>query len=482
MAQTSQKANGIPLPPELLELIIKRLRKPDLKSLRLVCRSLRPWAAPLLFDQVTFSPNSRALNRAKETVLRFGEYVKTLFYFPVKYRYLNFQEFKDFAHSLCGHDTIEKCIRQDYEDGHIDDQTFRQHIEHSFCSHSSRAQEAWEMEQTGAHLAHLCDILSKIPTAKKLVIGPTGAYSHIWINDMRHLGINLSDLCPRRDCILSPEEHVLMQPVPFCCPYPDVRDFLHPLMLALHATASAITQLDIQVNKPQADTSALLSVSAFNRFTPQSRYVTFRLSTLTRLHFSLGIGPRDINGLCFIQGDVTNTLAAARNLECLYITVAPNFESLLRDLTALSTFEGILGGCRFPKLKSLVLEDFSANSTALPEFLKHSSQLEALYLHDFYLMTGSWERTAERVRQTLGLKEVVLSCLREFGWGNGFAYEFTDSSRMEVEDFILRRGNNPFTLQAVGQTRAWYEQAGCSDAAHARGHWALERHWRRVMG
>ena len=349
MAHTSPKANGIPVPPEILALITQRLRKPDLKNMRLVCRSLRPFAAPLLFDQVAFSPSSRALKRAKETVLHFGEYVKTLFYFPVKYRFLSFAEFHDFAHSLCDDDTMERCIRQDDEEDEINDRTFQQHIEHSFRSYSSRAQEQWEMDQTGAHLAHLCHILSKIPTAKKLVIGSTGAYSHIGTKDMRHLGIDLSDLCPRSDCILSPEQHVVMQPVPHCFAFPDIRDILHPAMLALYATASAITKLDMQVNNPQDDAFALLSVSAFDRSIPQSRYVTSRLSTLTKLRFNLGLDALDTaDELCFNRGGVTNALATARNLECLYISLTPAFEDSLRDRNSLFTFEGILGGCQFP--------------------------------------------------------------------------------------------------------------------------------------
>ncbi len=409
MAEISQKVNGIPLPPELLGLITKRLRKPDLKSLRLVCRSLRPWAAPLLFDQVTFSPSSRALNRAKETVLHFGEYVKTLFYFPVQYRILSFEEFQDFAHSLCDNGTMQKCIRQDDEDGHIDDLSFQHHIEHSFHSYSSRAQEQLEMEQTGAHLAHLCHILSKIPKAKKLVIGSTGAYSHLGMEDMRHLGIDLRDLCPRIDCILSPEEHVLMQPVPFCFTFADIRDFLHPAMLALHATASAITKLDIQVNKYQDEASALLSISAFDRTTPESRYVTFRLSTLTMLRLDLGICTRDaLDEFCFNQGNVTDTLATARNLECLYISLTPAFVNSLRDPYSLFTFEGILGGCRFPKLKSLVLECFKAKPAKLLEFLTsfgptRSAVLARFQAHGRFMGTNGGESPTDPASERSGI-------------------------------------------------------------------------------
>lgn len=96
-------------------------------------------------------------------------------------------------------------------------------------------------------------------------------------------------------------------------------------------------------------------------------------------------------------------------------------------------------------------------------------------------MFRSWARTAEEVRRILRLKEVVLSCLRQDGWA-GFVYEHTDSCIEEVEAFFLRQGANPFTTQAIRQKVALYGIVGLPDPGHARGHWCLERHWRRVMG
>ena len=389
MAQTRQNTSSLPLPPEVLILIIKRIRKPDLKQVRLVCRSLRLLAAPLLFDQIAFSPSFHTLNIANHTAQNFGGHVKTLFYFPVKYGELSLEKFSYFSQQLCDHDTIETCIRQDDEDGHTGKESFQQHIEHSFHSYSSRAQEQLEMDETGAHLAHLCSILGKLPKAQKLVIGSTGAYGHLRRQDMRHLGIGLSDLCPRKDCILSLEDHINMQVVPHCYSDPDMRDFLHPAMLALHATNSAITKLDVQIHKAWDSNAALLPVSAFDRSIPQFRYTVLRLSTMTKLRFDLGIDDQgSADGEVFYQRDVARALANARNLECLYISLAPDFEHLLRDLNPVNTFDGILGGCKFPKLQSLVLNGFNVDPTELSGFLKSSAKLETLYMHKIILLSG----------------------------------------------------------------------------------------------
>lgn len=389
MAQTRQNASGLPLPPEVLILIIKRLRKPDLKQVRLVCRLLRLLAAPLLFDQIAFSPSHRTLDVANHTALHFGGHVKTLFYFPVKYGYLSLEEFSYLSQKLCDYDTVEDCIRQDDEDGHTGKQSFQQHVEHSFHSYSSRAREQLEMDQTGAHLAHLCSILGKLPKAQKLVIGATGADSHLRIKDMRHLGIDLSDLCPKKDCILSLEDHINMQPIPHCFSDPEIRDFFHPAMLALHATSSAITKLDIQIHKPWDALSALLPVSAFDTSIPQYRYTILRLSTMTKLRFDLGIDDRgSADGEVFYQRDVARALANARNLECLYISLASDFEPLLRAPNLVNTFDGILGGCRFPKLKSLVLKGFNVHPAELSGFLQSSATLETLYMREINLLSG----------------------------------------------------------------------------------------------
>ncbi|KAL9133873.1 MAG: hypothetical protein Q9175_004946 [Cornicularia normoerica] len=472
----------MPFPPEVLLLIAKRLRKPDLKKFRLVCRSLRFLVVPLLFDQIAFSPSFRALSLANDIASHFGCHVKTLFYFPVNYRQLTLAEFTDISQNIRDDDMIEGCIRQDVEDGHTDNQSLRLHIEHSFNSYSSRAKEQLDLYRSGRHNAHLIYIMSKIPTAKKLVIAATGSCEHIRIKDMRHLGIVSSDLCPRNDCILSPEDHLNMQPVPHCFGRPEIGDFFHPMMHALHATRSTITELDIQVHKPKKDTSALLAVSAFSASVPQSRYLTNRLSTMTKLRFDLGIDARSTaDEEVFNRKDVAKALATARNLECLYISLPDDFEDTLQDPDSPRTFDAILGGCQYPKLKSLVLECFDANEAELLGFLKCSTKLEALYMHDVNLISGSWERIADELRRVMHPKEVELSCLRQDNWA-AFVYHTSPSSIRDVGEFFLRQGENPFTAQAIGRNRLLHDMGGPPHKDHALGHWSLERHWRRVMG
>ena len=50
------------LPTELLIQVLCNLSKHDLKSARLVCRFFEAAASPLLFDHVTFTPNSSSLH------------------------------------------------------------------------------------------------------------------------------------------------------------------------------------------------------------------------------------------------------------------------------------------------------------------------------------------------------------------------------------------------------------------------------------
>ena len=429
MDQTTRSTSGIPLPPELVLSVIKRLRKPDLKHVRLVCRSLRLLVIPLLFDQIAFSPCLRALNVANRTAPHFGQHFKTVFYFPVKYRHLTQDDFEEVSHEICDDSLFEDCIRQDDEDGHTDNQSLQQHTEHSFRSYSRRAQEELDLHRNGAHLAHLCLVLSNIPRARKMVIGATESGEHIRVNDMRHLGIDLREMCPRKDCILSLEIHLNKQPVPHCHSSADILDFFHPSMLALHATGSGITKIDFHVQKPRDEPSALLAISAFGTLMVQSRYLVFRLATMTKLRFDLEINTRGTADKEFFnRRDVAKALATARNLECLYISLSMDFENQL-----LTTFDAILGGCHLTKLKSLVLECFDVEQAELLDCLKHPVGLKALYLHDIHPIAGSRERAAGKLRRFLRVKEVELSCPRHYDWA-AFVYHSSKACVCEVED------------------------------------------------
>lgn len=379
-----------------------------------------------------------------------------IFYFPVKYRHLTRDEFEEVSHEICDDSLFEDCIRQDDEDGHTDNQSLQQHTEHPFRSYSRRAQEQLDLHRTGAHLAHLCLVLSNIPRARKMVIGATESGEHIRVNDMRHLGIDLREMCPRKDCILSLEIHLNIQPVPHCHSSADIRDFFHPSMLALHATGSGITKIDFQVQKPRDEPSALLAISAFDTLMVQPRYLVFRLATMKKLRFDLEINTRGTadKGL-FNRRDVAKVLVTARNLECLYVSLSMDFEKQLQDTSDLTTFDAILGGCHLTKLKSLVLECFDVEQAELLDCLKHPVGLKALYLHDIHLIGGSRERAAEKLRRFWRIKEVELSCLRHHDWA-AFAYHSSNACVREVKDFFLREGKNPFTAQEIARKRELY--------------------------
>ena len=137
-------------------------------------------------------------------------------------------------------------------------------------------------------------------------------------------------------------------------------------------------------------------------------------------------------------------LSQASNLESLYIVAFEGDD----DPSQASTFLPILGGCRFLKLTSLMLEGFISGEGELCQLIHASPDLRYLFMSDFSLTTGSWEKFADQARPSLALHGVMLNNLYQVDGKDymGLHYTYTKNS---LEDFWLRCGHNPFTEKAL---------------------------------
>ena len=175
-------------------------------------------------------------------------------------------------------------------------------------------------------------------------------------------------------------------------------------MLALDMFGPTITELDMEYCRwlYQKETVAcpLLSTSAFDISTPHSRSLSNVLSRLRQLHLALDLTAYELGGFyedIFLQGHAAMALSQASNLEGLYIVAFEGDD----EPSEASTFLSILGGCRFPKLTSLMLDVFISGESELCQFIQASPDLRYLFMSDISLTIGSWEKFADRVRPSL---------------------------------------------------------------------------------
>ena len=435
--------------PEILELTFKSLHRPDLKNVRLTCKAFEKCATPLLFDQVVVSPNPAAFEIANLVIAHFRPHISTLVVFPVTHTKLTRREFKVEARELFQND--KKGDRAALE----------AHLNLWFRLYTKRCESEKIIYSSGEFVVQLCSAFSRVPGLRKLVIGQSDFHIHMRERHLRHLGIKKSDLCDVNNCQLGHEEHVKYQPHPYSCPNPDALNLLHPAMLALDTFGLSITELDMEYYywRYQKETVAcpLLSISAFDISNPHSRSLSNTFSRLRKLHLALDLTANGLEGLwedVFLEGHAAMALSQARNLESLYIVA---FEGD-GDPSEESTFLPILGGCRFPKLTSLMLEGFLSEESELCQFIQASPDLRYLFMSDISLATGSWEKFADRVRPSLALHRVMLDNLYQVDGKDckDLHYMYTKDS---LEDFWLRCGHNPFTEKALTWTKDFDKNA-----------------------
>ena len=129
--------------------------------------------------------------------------------------------------------------------------------------------------------------------------------------------------------------------------------------------------------------------------------ITAQFSNLTKLRQSLELDDRH-HGDSSRSSIAVRLICTATNLRCLCLD-GYDSEAEKREM---STFMTVLGDATLPKLKSLILANFSSTEAQLVTFLKRSKGLDQLSFLAHTLTEGSWERFAARTKNILALKSV----------------------------------------------------------------------------
>ncbi|CAD6590200.1 MAG: hypothetical protein ASARMPRED_004667 [Alectoria sarmentosa] len=415
------------LPPELQILVCQNMTKTELKNARLICKSLNQAAVPMLFDEVFIAATYSDLEIADLVASRFGSYIKTITLSFVQYPDYSKDRFIELGSKAREKITLERV------DGHL---------AYAFKNYRKVRKEHLEVTESCEFLTQLCQVLRRLIRCRKIVITDrgNGCSGHKWAVH-RHDPWKKEDLCPYQNCPLSESDHVsfFIRPDP---PFSeDQAQEWYTAILALSIAAPRFTELVVGGEGH----NGFLPMSAFNMMARQSSHVVTCFKILTKLKLSLSPDhdTRDI---------VAKALSAAINLECLFIE---GDGEILYDVPGpMSMVSAILGGCRFAKLRSLILANMTSNENELLEFLRNSPLLEHLTIYQFLLERGFWHEVAVSIRATLRLKTVMFDALyggfAEIDQGNDYSHKY-----LLVEDFFLRNGNNPFTEEE--KYRSWGE-------------------------
>ena len=413
------------LPPELQSLICQDLTEAELKSTRFICKSFDQAAVPFLFEGIFVAARYSDLDNADLIVSRFGSYVRILTLSFVEYEPLSLEDYRR---------KVEQHIRNV--------ERFNGHLEHAFELYCKAQTESLEIYRSGEFMARLCLILSKSPNIRKMILTDCGNDDSYHVSQLHpHDPWKQDDLCPFKVCTLSVADHIdfHVRPGP---PYQMTPNPFHQAMLAISAAKSNITELAMIHDGVEDDSyprEAYISEESFVMTARQSCCLTLQLQNLTKLRMRVSSDNRR-------DRIIAKALSVAVNLESLFF--ASNVDDSGPDyLTTMSRF---FHGCKFPKLKSLIMKCMGSTEDELVDFMKGSPSLKHLALQRFNLKPGSWESVARIIRPALRLKSVMLHEISRSDPGSSYNGEldWSNDHRL-IEDFFLREGENPFTEAAI---------------------------------
>jgi len=417
------------LPSEILSQICGLMSKQTLKCVRMTCKALEQATVPFLFDEVFMSATHSDIEIANYLTTRFAQHIKTItlsFYCFFHFTKSRFAQLRQHKHNEWRRECIEI------------------HEKHAYTLYCKARAEHIDIMRSAKFLAQLCQVLVGLPAVRKLVFTDYGCGFNSESSDLDPHGFwKRYDLCPLESCTLSKADHAEF----YIGPDPGYGNHdPNPWQLVMQALLVADPPITEIVSK-SIHYRGLIPMGSFIMTPRQIQDVTMSSKVLTKLRLSLS--DEDINQSEFHrsyveESSVSRALSAAVNLRNLFIKIDGRLGG------ASTFFSIILKGCRFPKLRSLILVNMDAEEQELLDFLGASPLLENLFLCLFDLDAGSWESAAARVKSILQLKRMEFAKL-----SGPFLPSLLDSGHIIstdhrlVEDFFLRNGENPFTTQAV---------------------------------
>ena len=149
---------------------------------------------------------------------------------------------------------------------------------------------------------------------------------------------------------------------------------------------------------------------------------------------------------------IAQTLSAATELKCLDVVVPR--DHIYRP-GGPKDFQEILGECKFPQLRSLILQGFNSTEGELVGFLRSSSYLQQLTLKS-YKLEGKykWESCMNGIKIALPTLQYISVDGLLSNYNNlGLPYHTHYCSRTDIHGFFFQGEANPFTCEEIRDER-----------------------------
>ena len=253
--------------------------------------------------------------------------------------------------------------------------------------------------------------------------------------------------CPVEDCDLTPADHLPDELRETGFSRKDSINPWDPVLSALSTTQANVRELTMEPDDMCLGTNS----AAFSMSPGGLSQAILSFRNLTKLRLSLIGDTEQFDESRYVHRNVAKLLSNAINLESLSLDISD--EKIPYNSTC-SLFQDILGQCKFPRLRSLILAFFTSSDEELLRLLNHSTKLEQITINCFTLATGSWMRVADWIRASLPLlKHAELAHL--YGGFDKPIYgdEYLDLYG-DVDNFLFASGENPFTKEALDKYNA----------------------------
>ena len=419
------------LPPELMSMIMSYMSKKQLKTLRQVCKAYNEATFRFLFNQVYISSEPNELRTAKIVCLQYGPYIKTLIY----------------PHSIYQEVTRAECERIDVPNIQT---------EKEWAGYLKGKKERKDVEDILEHVFFLYRTISTLKNLRKVVL--TDAWCKLAFT-MRVHGSETTEVYPiDRQGLTVGGHNRRIFPISGLS-VSDSQPWQN-IMVALDIPNSLICELAVE--PLYRDEGTALPASAFHCQPREIHTRNVIYSRLKKLRLSLcsddvieSDDDDDNNNDTALQ--VTRAISAAINLEYLCLDLAEDFLPWNHPNPdrAHTSFDMILGSCRFPKLKSLILVNFESTAGELRRLIKACAKtLEHLTIDTYMLSSGLWEHLFSELRDTLHLKSVFVT--KVCGGLRQPYDELVMANRCDATSkFFFGGGRNPYTVKALD---AWHKR------------------------
>ena len=427
----------IMLPPDILNLVCGILCKEDLKQVRQTSKIWERAAVPYLFDEIFISQDLADFVIAKLVILHFKHYIRTLVFSSVYYTRVDRETFdREFDFMM---DNFSNDVGTD-----------NGHSEYAFAIYRIMRKNQQENLMNGSSSAYLFFALASLPNVRKVILTFTSSSRSMPYQSLQVYQARRLKACPFKQCDLTVADHLPYEVCQYGFSRKGSTNPWRLVLSALSATNASVRELTME----PGDMDVSTNTAAFSMSPGNLCQAKICLQILTKIRFSLMVDDERFSNhvdIRHVHQNVAKLLSSAVNLQSLSLDL--NDEAgMIRP--GYSTLREILGQCKYPKLRSLILAYFSSSDEELLRLLKYSKDLQQITIDSNRLVKGSWRRVADWMRASLPqLKHAKLGKLYG-GFDEPFeSMEYLDLYE-DVGNFLFANGENPFTAKALEKHQA----------------------------